>query len=124
MKQIFRPLLILGFGILIGFVIGFVVGARWGSSTASVSLSLFNSTSGPISSVRITHEHGIELVGDIPPSQTRTATFVARGETSYSLSVTFADGSTVERGPQYAESGYRVTERISDRTIEPDFHAY
>ena len=89
-----------------------------------MSLSLFNSTSRPISSVRVTHEHGVELVGDILPSQTRTATFIARGETSYSLSVTFADGTSLATEPRYAESGYRVTERITDRAVETDLHAY
>lgn len=119
-----RSLLILALGFVLGGAVGFIVGARWGSSTAPVSLLLFNSTSWPISSVRITHGHGVELVGEIPPSETRTASFVARGETSYWLSVSFADGTNLESDSRYAEPGYRVTERVEDQSIVPDFHIH
>jgi hypothetical protein len=88
-----------------------------------MSLSLFNSTPQNISSVRITHENGVELIGDIPPAQTRTAKFLTRGETSYALSISFADGSHLEAAPRYAESGYHVTERIRKDAVETQDHA-
>jgi hypothetical protein len=102
----------------LGLAIGFIGGARWGSSTAAVSLSIVNSTSQPVTSVRVTHQNGTELVGDILPSATRRVQFLARGETHYSLSAILGDGSRVESGQRYVESGYHVTERITDRTIE------
>ena len=118
-----RWLLLLLF-LFLGFAVGFFVGGRYTALRAGVSLSIVNSTSRPITSVRITHEHGVELVGDIPPAGSRSATFLSRDETNYSLSIAFADGSTVESGSRYAESGYRVTERVTDHGVEPDFHVY
>ena len=115
--------LLLAVFLCVGLAVGFIVGARWASSTAGVTLTISNSTSRPISTVRITHEGGVQLVEDIPPSASRTTTFLAHGETSYSLSVSFADGSTIKSESRYAESGYHITERVADHTIEPEFHS-
>jgi len=108
----------------IGAALGFALGASYGSAHANVALSFINSTSKHIASIRIAHEDATELVENIPPSKTRNAAFVARGEAGYFLLITFSDGSTIQSNERYAEGGYRVSERISDHGVNPDFSVY
>jgi hypothetical protein len=91
----------------------------WRSPTP-VTVTITNHSNRPIASVRVEHERGIELVEHIGQLESKTVRFEPRGETSYKLTVRFADGSEVRGGGGYAESGYAFAETISESGIDTD----
>jgi hypothetical protein len=85
-----------------------------------VTVMITNQSNRPIASVRVEHERGIELVQNIGQRESKLVRFETRGETSYTLTVRFLDGSEVRGGGGYAESGYEFSETILESGIDTD----
>jgi hypothetical protein len=83
-----------------------------------VTVVFVNESDKPVAQVVLRHEKGSKFVRDIPAGQSRTVTFRTRGETSYTVSVQFADGKTLAGTGSYAEAGYSFTETISDTGVK------
>ena len=87
---------------------------------ALVTVTVRNDSQRAIALVRVEHERGTETAGGLARGEARTIKFVAGGETSYRLRVRFVDGSETTGNEQYAESGYRFVETITDSGIKTD----
>lgn len=118
MKRFMFRFIVLATGLTLGLVAYMLIIGEPGSF---VTVTLKNNSSKEIESVRIVHEEGVELVEHIAPGSSKQGRFYATGETSYSLFVRFADGSSVKGGGGYVESGYSMTEHISSAEIMSDF---
>ena len=104
----------LGIAVILAVGLGAWLMLRPGSP---VTVVIRNATAKPIASVRLEHEHGVEILRDLSQGATDTIRFQAAGETSYSLRVQFADGSEMSGGARYAEPGYSFTETVGETGI-------
>jgi hypothetical protein len=89
-------------------------------AVAAVTVTVKNDSQKVIALIRVEHERGVETVGNLAHGEARTIKFVADGETSYRLRVRFSDGSEISGNEQYAESGYRFVETVTDSGIKSD----
>jgi len=87
-----------------------------------VTVVVQNNSQQPIALVRVEHERGVEIVENLARGEAKTIRFQARGETSYTLRIRFADGSEINGNAHYAEAGYEFFETVSDSGIENDVH--
>ncbi|HEY0468426.1 MAG TPA: hypothetical protein VGC79_29725 [Polyangiaceae bacterium] len=85
-----------------------------------VTVTVKNVSRQVIASVRLEHEHGVEVLEHLDRGDATAMRFEARGETSYRLRVRFADGSELSGGGGYAEAGYEFSESIGDTSINTD----
>ena len=104
--------------VLLGVAVGIFIGTR---INPLVEIQIKNKSTRNIEAIHIKHEHGNELVENIRQGETRVVTIYARGETSYSMIATFSDGKQLTGGEEYAESGYKISETITDNQIKSDF---
>jgi len=74
----------------------------------------------PIAAIRVVHEHGIETAGGLAPGDDATIAFPSPGESSYALTVRFADGTELGNESVYVEAGYACTETVGESGIETD----
>jgi hypothetical protein len=85
-----------------------------------VTVVVKNMSAKPITSVRLEHEHGVEIAEELAPGGVKTMRFKVRGETTWHLRVRFADGSEVAGGGGYAEAGYEFFEAVGDSSIKTE----
>ena len=83
-----------------------------------VVVTITNQSNRSITSIRVEHERGIELLEHIGQRESKTVRLEARGETSYKLVVRFVDGSEMSGGGGYAEAGYEFSETILESGID------
>ena len=122
MKKIFKIILIL----FVGFLIGVILFPFIFKSDPFATLTFRNTSSKNIKFIKIIDEarENIQLVEDLPIGKSKNANFYVAGEGAYQLQVVFNDDSVVSRGPSYVESGYKVTETIKDNKIETHIDLY
>jgi hypothetical protein len=89
-------------------------------AVAPVTVTVKNDSQKAIAIVRVEHERGVETAGNLAHGEARIIKFVAGGETSYRLHVRFSDGSEISGTEQYAESGYKFVETVTDSGIKSD----
>ena len=111
-----KTILLSVISLIIGLTVGFYSGIRYTHKMAFVYLSISNQSTKPIRLLTLNHAHGTSTLENIPINEKRYLKFYAGGETSYSLTAEFSDGTKVEGGG-YAEGGYKITEIISDKII-------
>lgn len=87
---------------------------------APVTVIVRNTSGKGIASVRLEHQRGVAVVGNLARGDTKTVRFEAGGETTYRLRVRFADGSEVAGGGGYAEAGYEFSEEVRDSAIKTE----
>jgi len=125
MKQLLKRLGVFFLGFVLGMLF-FAFVERQLSHVPFVEVTLKNDSGKKIDTVRLSHENridenGIELVENIQEGGSVKIRFYAAGETSYKLLVTFSDGKKIAGGAGYAESGYKITETISDKEIKHQY---
>ena len=98
-----------------------ILGWLWVAPTPHVTVALVNRSRQPIEWVKLSHEGGVITARHISVGERRTVTFPARGETTYSLWIRFSDGTELKGAGQYAESGYRITETVTDSKVSSEF---
>lgn len=74
----------------------------------------------PIEAVRVVHEHGIAQAGGLVPGAEATIAFTSPGESSYALTVRFADGTEMGHEAVYVEAGYACSATVGESGIETD----
>lgn len=113
--------------LLIAFVIVFAAGALTATllhiGSPIVTVDFTNNSTQRIKSIDVNHEIGRfgkvrYLISDLEPKQTRTLRVFAPAESSYEVTVTFADNSRVVGGAGYVEAGYRIRESIGPQKID------
>lgn len=113
--------------LLISFVVVFAAGAFTATvlhiGSPIVTIDFTNNSAQKIQSIDINHEIGKYgkvryQISNLEPKQTRTLRVFAPAESSYEVSVTFADNSRVVGGQGYVEAGYRISETIGLQKIE------
>lgn len=83
----------------------------------SVTVDVINSSSRPIQSAALTHEGGVQVLGEMRVGESRRVKFQPRGETTYHITVKFDDGAELSGGGAYAEAGYAFSETVTDSAI-------
>jgi hypothetical protein len=98
--------------------------------SSTVTVVIVNASSKTIEWARVDHLHGVnpvpkvESVGPIPVGKKKAIRYPTGSESSYSLTVHFADGSEVKGGSGYAESGENFTDTVSDSAISSERGRY
>ncbi len=115
-----KPLKIIGIVslVLISFAAGTIMAVVFHLGSPIVTVQLENASEKEITSLRISHEHGIVELKNIEAGGSRTVHFYAPGDSSYELSLVFANGQTLQSGPTYVEPGYSVTAVITEHEIK------
>ncbi len=114
-----QVLLVLGFTFFLA-----ATAIRHFSDRNVVTLRIVNDASKGIDVITVINESQVQRVHDVPVGAVRVMTFPAPGETAYSISATFLDGTSVTGGDRYAEPGYHVTERVTQTAIEDETQLY
>ena len=112
-----KTILLSVISLIIGLTVGFYSGVRYTHKVAFVYLSISNQSTKPIRLLTLNHAHGTSTLENIPINEKRYLKFYAGGETTYSLTVEFSDGTKIDSGGRYVEGGYKMTELISDKAI-------
>lgn len=110
--------------LLLGIVMGFIAGLNFPRAHLYVEVELKNNSSQDILSIELTHKEGACRLKDLKKGQHESIRFFPIGESSYSIIVQFTDGTRIEGGETYVESGYRITETITDSKITSDTQLY
>ena len=112
------------FLIAAGFALGFFMATSSGANAPIIAVKLVNASGRHITSLHLLHDDSSINVNGMDDGAIYVARFYAPKETSYRLEATFDDGSLVEAGPRYVESGLNATETIKETEILPDFKAH
>ncbi|MBH0199820.1 MAG: hypothetical protein HP497_10450 [Nitrospira sp.] len=86
-----------------------------------ITVNLHNDSTKEISSLRLTHEHGLIDVQKMAAGATRTLRFFAPAESSYKITLVFTDGKSLEGRSTYVEAGYSISETITQEEIKTEF---
>ena len=101
----------------IGFCLGAVTFYLILSNRPPITITLKNDSSKDIEAVQIIQSQSSP---SIPSKTSLEEKLYVAGEAEYSLLVKFKDGNTLTGGGGYSESGYKMTEQITDTGIKTD----
>jgi hypothetical protein len=116
MKNAFRYLI----GAVIGGCVVGILNLLIPRNNPYVQVTVSNDAAIPIQTARADSEGGIYIIENIPVGSSKTLKLYAAGESSYKLTVTFMNGKTLQGGAGYVESGYKVTENVTNENIKSD----
>jgi hypothetical protein len=102
------------------FFAWFVTHAAVSRDAPKVTVQVINASPIEISSILLTHKSEVVRIEKLAPFNSRTARLTVGGESSYRIVAHFSNGRSVDSGSRYVESGYRVTEIITEREINSD----
>ena len=89
-----------------------------------VQLSVKNDAENPIQKVRVDSGGDVYLIENVPVGSFKSLKLYSAGESTFKVTVTFANGKTLQGGSEYVESGYKVTEHVTNEKIESDINLH
>jgi len=127
MRTLLKALTFIILGIIIFSAGAVTAGLRhWFQPIASVTIR--NDGSQNIMNLKFTHETGslrsIIVLAPLAKGQSTNVRFYVAGEGGYNIEATFSDGRVINGGAGYIESGYKVTEVVSDSSIKSEMGLY